>query len=709
VEATDLAGAISTFPARGVDSRALYVVQDGQATGALRHFRLLMTTADANYMHTAVNTLSNEFLGATVIVDEREVYYDVGVRLKGSFVGRNVARVGFSFRFGPDQLFRGVLDKVAVDRSQHVALGIGEIIAKHVASAAGGIPSMYDDLAHFIHPLGSYTSNASLRLAGFDDVYLDGQFPDGSDGQMAEFEVIRWHTTTVDGNPESLKNPGPNGFANLELQDWGNDKEAYRWTLLKLMHRDADNWDAMIALEKLFSLTGANFASTAAQRLDLDSCLRTLAYQSLVGPADAAFTGGNIHNFRLYIRPHDARGMYMPWDWDSSFQRATNGSLIGGGNLAKIVTSNNDLNRRFHAHLYNLIQTSFNTAYMSRWTQHYGTVASQDLSGLLTYIGNRANFVLTQLPTATGFTANAGAVSSNGAVTLTGFAAIPVVYIEVNGVLYTPVWTSLTAWSVVVPLAPGQNTLNIRGINFSGAPVGGASSTLNVNNPFVSGWPALRINEWLAENDAAFLDPADNDSDDWFEIYNPTATAVDISGWKLTDAPGSPTPFVVPNGWSVPAGGYLLVWADDEIAQNPVPPGPTSSLHVPFRLSNSGDSIQLSAPDNTLIDLVSFGSQTANHSEGHFPENAPSSGPLTLPTPGSPNVLTTVLPLVIDQNGVTVQFTTIAGITYTLQRSPDLRTWVNVAPAQVGTGANLSITDPSPAGLTGFFRVKLNP
>jgi hypothetical protein len=335
IEATDASGAAASLPAAGVNSRALYVVRDGQATGALRHLRLVMTTADANYMHTAVNTLSNEYLGATVIVNESDVYYDVGVRLKGSFVGRNVPRVGFSIRFGPDQLFRGVLDKIAVDRSQHTAIGIGEIVAKHVATAAGGIPGMYDDLAHFIHPLGAYTSNAALRLAAFDEVYLDSQFPNGSDGEMAEVESLRWHTTTIDGNPESLKVPGPNQYANPEVQDWGNDKENYRWNVLKLSHRDLDNWASLIALEKLFSQAGAAFATSANQKLDVEEWLRTLAYQSLVGPADAVYTGGNIHNFRVYVRPNDGRAMYMPWDWDSSFQRATNASLIGGGTSQK--------------------------------------------------------------------------------------------------------------------------------------------------------------------------------------------------------------------------------------------------------------------------------------------------------------------------------------------------------------------------------------
>ena len=113
-------------------------------------------------------------LGSTVIYDESEAYYDVGVRLKGSFVGRNVPRVGFHLQFPDEQLFRGEHRIVSVYRSQHTGIGgVGEIIAKHIGNHAGGIPGMYDDIARFLHQgAPSYTSMSSLRLTGFDGDWL---------------------------------------------------------------------------------------------------------------------------------------------------------------------------------------------------------------------------------------------------------------------------------------------------------------------------------------------------------------------------------------------------------------------------------------------------------------------------------------------------------------------------------------------------------
>ena len=709
-EGHDVPGAVSDFPARGAASRALYVVQDGQS-GTLPAFRLVMTTADATFLHTPVNTLSNEDLGATIISGGRDVYYDVGVRLKGSFVGRNVSRVGFHVSFGPDKLFRGIYDKVSLDRSQHAVLGVSEIISQHIGTAAGAIPGMYDDLGYFIHPLGTYTSNAMLRLAGFDEIYLDSQFPNGSDGQMFETEGIRWNLATVDGNPESPKQPGNESggtsYANLELQDYGSDQEAYRWNQLQAMHRSVDDYTKVIVVEKMFSQSGPAFATSAAQLLDIDSWLRTLAYQSLVGPADAVFTGSNIHNFRLYFRPNDGRAMYLPWDWDSSWLQSTSASLVGGGNLAKVVSASADLTRRYYAQLYDLIATTYNTSYMSAWTAHYGTLSGQDFSGILSYIGARASFVLGQLPTGTGFSAAAGTVSSNGAATITGTSNIQVTRIEVNGILYTPIWTSNIAWSIVVPLASGNQALTIRGLDAHGNAVGGATATLNVNNPYISGWPGLKINEWLAENDGLYLDPADGNGDDWFEIYNPTASPADLSGWTLTDF--STTPFTVPSGWSIPAGGFLLVWADNEPAQNPGTPAPGSALHVNFKLSNGGESIQLSAPDSRVIDLVTFGPQHANQSEGRVPDGGATITGLTLPTPKFANALTLITPLALGPSGATLRFTTTPGLRYTLQWSADLIVWSPVAPEQIASGSELMITDPSPGANQRCYRVRVSP
>jgi hypothetical protein len=150
---------------------------------------------------------------------------------------------------------------------------------------------------------------------------------------------------------------------------------------------------------------------------------------------------------------------------------------------------------------------------------------------------------------------------------------------------------------------------------------------------------SLWINEWMASNDGSVRDPADLDADDWFELFNPGSTAIDLAGWFLTDTSANPTKFRVPAGYRLPPGGFLLVWADEETGQNQ---SARPDLHVNFRLSGSGEEILLLRPDGTLADRVIFGAQTSGASQGRRPDGAPGTNYVVFasPSPGRGNAST---------------------------------------------------------------------
>ena len=125
VEGTDALGAMSTFPRAGRDSRALFKVDGGEASNTgINNLRMILTPSDANYMHATINLMSNDEIGATLIYNEHEIFYDAGVQLSGSERARPVtARVSFSVHFNADQLFRGVHDGLKLDRSDSTGFG----------------------------------------------------------------------------------------------------------------------------------------------------------------------------------------------------------------------------------------------------------------------------------------------------------------------------------------------------------------------------------------------------------------------------------------------------------------------------------------------------------------------------------------------------------------------------------------------------------
>ena len=64
------------------------------------------------------------------------------------------------------------------------------------------------------------------------------------------------------------------------------------------------------------------------------------------------------------------------------------------------------------------------------------------------------------------------------------------------------------------------------------------------------------INEYSCSNVNGPTD-AFGEQEDWVELYNPTASPIDISGYYLSDKAGNMLKWAVPAGVSVPANGYL--------------------------------------------------------------------------------------------------------------------------------------------------------
>ena len=151
------------------------------------------------------------------------------------------------------------------------------------------------------------------------------------------------------------------------------------------------------------------------------------------------------------------------------------------------------------------------------------------------------------------------------------------------------------------------------------------------------------INEWMADNKQTLADPADNDFDDWFELYNPGTNTVDLGGYYLTDNLTNKFQFMVPNNgqYRIPPGGFLLVWADNEAGQNR---SNRPDLHVNFALSKDGEALGIFAADGTRIDSVIVGAQLSDVGEGRFRDGTANFLTLTIPTPRAANVLPNTSP-----------------------------------------------------------------
>ena len=153
--------------------------------------------------------------------------------------------------------------------------------------------------------------------------------------------------------------------------------------------------------------------------------------------------------------------------------------------------------------------------------------------------------------------------------------------------------------------------------------IGGSPGTLEP--PRDDPLHALLINEILA-----FGNPG---TADFIELYNHSASVLDVSGCVLTDDP-SRNKCLLPAGTTIRPGGFLAI----EKAQ------------LGFGLNRAGETLYLFNPERTaVLDAVTFGPQAEGVACGRFPDGDDVFRPLARPTPGEPNGAVLISDVVINE------------------------------------------------------------
>jgi hypothetical protein len=191
------------------------------------------------------------------------------------------------------------------------------------------------------------------------------------------------------------------------------------------------------------------------------------------------------------------------------------------------------------------------------------------------------------------------------------------------------------------------------------------------------------INEALLANEFTIGDDSiPSKAEDWVELYNPTNTTIDLSGWFLSDSAGNSgrMKWTIPPGTTIGSGQFLVIWAsgnnrggiEDRNGNGVLDPtedldgdgvlDAPRAIHTSFSYA-SGDTtvvpptnpepVVLSRPNpagGTAIIVDSYiAGVTANYAQqrtdvsfGRFPSSAGlQTGYMILPTPGAPGVVGT--------------------------------------------------------------------
>ncbi|MCP4192425.1 MAG: hypothetical protein GY768_17565 [Planctomycetaceae bacterium] len=631
VTGTDQRGVQTQFPAEGAASRALYKVDDPLDNGTGHGLRILMNRNDVSTLHRADNVMSNGRLGATVIYNDEEVFYDVGVRLRASGYGRRGQLAGFNVQFDPQKKFRDVHQTIALDRGAVFSNGNGggvrgqpgasahELLIYQVINHAGGIAGMYDDVVYVDAPRSGNTGLALLKMARYSSDFVDTFFEDGGDGSLYKYELIYHTNSTVDGNPESVKQ-APNAVMGTDISDLGDDKEAYRHNFILKNNRARDDYDGIMELGKAFSKRGESLDEATQEIMDMDAWMRTFALQSLVGTADT-YNMGLAHNLELFVRP-DGKVVPLPWDVDHGFYYSTNGSLLGrgGSNLARVIKLPHN-KRLFYKHLLDLVQTTYNTEYLTAWAQHYEEMTQHKDVGdfFVDYVKDRSEFVLSRLdrdapriPFAITADPNGPLQVNDLVVALEGTGWIDVHAIRLKGSeeIAEVAWLDDERWQITFPLLPGENQIELEAFNYQGEKVG-ADQVVVVSNAERSPlFDHLRLVEVMyhpaepTADELAVNPDWQQDDFEFVEFLNTSdSITLDLTGVRFTDGPaetydlGAKQPALQP-------GQRVVVVSNAEAFASRYP-GVSFVGEFAGNLRNSGERLRIEDQQGTaLIDFV---------------------------------------------------------------------------------------------------------
>ena len=148
-----------------------------------------------------------------------------------------------------------------------------------------------------------------------------------------------------------------------------------------------------------------------------------------------------------------------------------------------------------------------------------------------------------------------------------------------------------------------------------------------INAVTASAWEGVCINEVLAHSAS--------DQEDFIELYNHSAFAVDLSGGTLSDDPGE-LKFRLPDDTVIPAGGTLAFSKAD--------------WGNAMDLDPLGDRVYLlSADQETVIDAVTYGAQDVGVSEGRWPNGAYGLRAMATATPSQANAAPLPAEIVINE------------------------------------------------------------
>jgi len=444
--------------------------------------------------------LSNELLDCTFVYNDAEVFYNCGIRFRGSpFIRSGCcrdprSRYAYRIEFNPDQKFR-YRDEINLDNTEGGNRGPLQERASYWFYRKMGLQYSMQEFVRLIVNGNSHFIYEDVQKVDGD--YIDMWFPDDDEGYL--HKIDDYFEYSADGT----------GFSNLDeglKYDSRHPllKETYRWGFEKRSHRENDNWDHLFDFAVAMNTPSSSptYEQTIESVIDPNHFARVLAVRHAVGDWDSYGYQRGKNNY-FYYAPDRGKWYLLPWDIDFT---------LGSGNgpttdLFSVSSGEFPEVKQFFDHpKYHLMclqayaelvhgpwQTSYGTADPPTEFDRFLDDAANALiadglgdgrrDGIKQFVRDRRAYILTQIPSLFfEITTNNGDdfCTSAETVTITGIAPLDVVGIMVNDTPTPARFFGNNEFEVDIALELGPNLLNLKGCDRMWNPVLGAEDSITV-------------------------------------------------------------------------------------------------------------------------------------------------------------------------------------------------------------------------------------
>ncbi len=484
-------------PTANVPERTCLVrVGDSPVTSQFPTYRVWMSNAVISAFTSRPN-LSNELMDCTFVYGDTDVFYNCGIRFRGSpFIrsgsGRDPrGRYAWRIKFPADQRFR-TLEEINLDNTEGGSRGPLQERASYWFYRKMGL--QYSSQEYVRPVMNGSVYNSYEDVQKIDGEYIDVWFPEDTDGYI--HKIDDYFEYTADGT----------GFSNLdEGLKYGPShpllKETYRWGFEKRGQRQNDTWDHLfdfaVAMNTPSSSPGYETAIESV--LDPRHFAKVLAIRHALGDWDSYGYNRGKNNY-FYYAPQGNRWYLLPWDIDftlgSGNGPTTNLFSVNAGQFPEVYQFfNYPKYRRMYLEAFAELvagpwQTSYGTANpptaFDRFLDDSAAALIADGAGdgrrdsIKAFVRDRRAYILTQIPPITFEITTKDFCTSSETATIQGSAPLGVSQIAVNGIMVNSSFSGNNVFTVEAPVDIGTNLLVLQGLNSQGQPVDGATDSITV-------------------------------------------------------------------------------------------------------------------------------------------------------------------------------------------------------------------------------------